>query len=226
MKRKCYLVETAALDALPQYPPDLDKWIIPKDELVLPADIYTEGILIIDDGYDRATLNVPGILLIECAAKWSQERPSQGLSGRSSGSADDFHPEPRAQRPLQPLPRHEPQGVALAAPLPLPRREPQGVLAAPPPLPWHGRQCVALAVPPPLPRDELQSVVGVRQSNSEEPPAEQDKPARALQNIIGNAMKAVEAKRWVSSDVAQPNSVEPWVRTCQCPLAARRVDAT
>ena len=220
VKRKCYLVETAALDALPQYPPDLDKWIIPREELVLPADIYTEGILIIDDGYDRAKLNVPGILHIECAAKWSQERPSQGLPGRSSGSTDDFHPEPRAQRPLQnsfpaaslPLPRHEPQGVALAAPLPLPRREPQGVLAAPPPLPWHGRQGVALAAPPPLPRDELQSVVGVRQSNSEEPPAEQDNPARALQNIIGNAMKAVEAKRWVSSDVAQPNTVELWVR--------------
>ncbi len=30
--RKCYIVETAALDALPQYPPDLDKWIIPRDE--------------------------------------------------------------------------------------------------------------------------------------------------------------------------------------------------
>jgi hypothetical protein len=39
--RKCYIVETAALDALPQYPPDLDKWIIPRDELVLPADVST-----------------------------------------------------------------------------------------------------------------------------------------------------------------------------------------
>ena len=27
--RKCYIVEMAALDALPQYPPDLDKRIIP-----------------------------------------------------------------------------------------------------------------------------------------------------------------------------------------------------
>ena len=53
-------METAALDALPQYPPDLDKWIIPRDELVLPADIYTGGVLIIDDGYDRAKLNVHG----------------------------------------------------------------------------------------------------------------------------------------------------------------------
>ena len=33
----------------------------PREELVLPADIYTEGILINDDGYDRAKLNVPGI---------------------------------------------------------------------------------------------------------------------------------------------------------------------
>ena len=225
MKRKCYLVETAALDALPQYPPDLDKWIIPREELVLPADIYTEGILIIDDGYDRAKLNVPGILHIECAAKFSQERPSQGLPGRSSGSTDDLHPEPRAQRPLQnsfpaaslPLPRHEPQGVALAAPLPLPRREPQGVLAAPPPLPWHGRQGVALAAPP-LPRDELQSVVGARQSNSQEPLVEQDNSARALQDMIGNAMKAVEAKRWVSSDLAQLSTVELWVRIAKVHL--------
>ena len=44
-----------------------------------PADIYTEGILIIDDGYDRAKLNVPGILHIECAAKWSQARIARPL---------------------------------------------------------------------------------------------------------------------------------------------------
>ena len=62
-------MELAALDALPQYPPDLDKWIIPKDELVLPADIYSDGTLIIGDGYDRAKLNVQGVLHIERAAK-------------------------------------------------------------------------------------------------------------------------------------------------------------
>ena len=37
--RKCYIVETATLDALPQYPPVLEKSIIPKDELVLPAGL-------------------------------------------------------------------------------------------------------------------------------------------------------------------------------------------
>ena len=87
--KKCYSVETAALDALPQYPPDLDKWIIPRDELVLPVDIYTDGTLIIDDGHDRAKLNVPGVLHIECAA----ERPSQALPGRSSGPIARLHPE-------------------------------------------------------------------------------------------------------------------------------------
>ncbi len=34
----------------------------------------------------------------------------------------------------------------------------------------------------------------------------------AVQDIIVNAMKGVEAKRWVSSDIAQPNTVELWVR--------------
>jgi hypothetical protein len=43
--------------------------------------IYIDGTLIIDDGCDRAKLNAPGILHIDCAAKWSQERPSQALPG-------------------------------------------------------------------------------------------------------------------------------------------------
>jgi hypothetical protein len=76
--RKFYIVEMAALDALPQYPPDLDKWIIPKDELVLPADIYSDRTLKIDDGYDRANLNVLGVLHIECAA---QIEPGTALPG-------------------------------------------------------------------------------------------------------------------------------------------------
>ena len=45
------------------------KWIILKVELVLPGDIYTDGILIIDDRYDRAKLNAPGVLHIERVAK-------------------------------------------------------------------------------------------------------------------------------------------------------------
>ena len=136
--RKCYIVETAALVALPQYPPDSDKWIIPRVELVLPADIYTDGALTIDDGYDRAKLNVPGVLHIERAAKLSQERPSQALPGRSSGSTAHLQPEALAYCVR-----------ATSLPLPLPPNRPQGV---------------ALAVRPPLPRGQAQSVAGARQN--------------------------------------------------------------
>ena len=41
LKRKCYLVDRKALDALPVYPPDLDRWVIPKDEIILPATVRT-----------------------------------------------------------------------------------------------------------------------------------------------------------------------------------------
>jgi hypothetical protein len=38
----------AAFDALPECPLVLGKLIIPRDELVPPVDIYTDGILIIE----------------------------------------------------------------------------------------------------------------------------------------------------------------------------------
>ena len=88
LKRKCYLVDRLALDALPAYPPDLDKWVIPKDELVLPADIYSDGMLIIDDGYDRLKLNVPGVLHIECGARWKMERKTVDPRPASSSGLD------------------------------------------------------------------------------------------------------------------------------------------
>ena len=109
---------------------------------MLPVDVYTDGALVIDDGYDRANLNVPGVLHIECAAKWSQERPSQALPGRSSGST---------ARPSQALPLCNSSAAAaaadcvLATPLPL----------LPPPPPLNRPQGVALAARPPLPRDQV-----------------------------------------------------------------------
>jgi hypothetical protein len=186
--RQCYIVELAALDALPQYPPDLDKWIIPKDELVLPVDIYSGRTLIIDDGYDRANLNVPGVLHIECAAKLSQERPSQALRGRPSGFTSHLHPEALDDCVLpNPLPPNHPN---------IPQRAV---------VPAH----------PPLPRDQAQNVAGMRHYKYEDTHVEKDDPKRALQDIFVNAMKGVEAKRWVSSDIAQPNTVELWVRIFQ-----------
>eukprot|EP00969_Alexandrium_andersonii_P157470 6960265-Alexandrium_andersonii.AAC.1 len=48
-KRKCYVVDEKVLEALPADPPDLEKWVVPRDSISLPADIYTCGVLIIDD---------------------------------------------------------------------------------------------------------------------------------------------------------------------------------
>jgi hypothetical protein len=150
--------------------------------MLLPADIYTDGTLIIDDGYDRAKLNAPGVLHIERVARWSQERPSHVLPGRSSGPTAHWHLEAFAD-------------CALATPLPLPPapNRPQGV---------------DLAARPPLPRVQVQSVAGARPNNAEETLVEHDDPKSALKY---NAMHGVEAKRWVSSDIAQPNTVEFWV---------------
>ena len=81
---------------------------------MLPADIYTDGVMIIDDGYDRAKLNVPGVLHIECTAKWSHERLAHSSSGCSSGSSDPHDQEPSVTRPKAIMPPH-PQSAAPAA---------------------------------------------------------------------------------------------------------------
>jgi hypothetical protein len=132
-------------------------------------------------------LNVPGVLHIECAAKWSQERPSQALPGRSSGFTSHLHPEAL-------------DDCVLPTSLPLPQNHPN--------IP----QRAAVPAHPPLPRDQAQNVAGMRHYRYEDTHVEKDDPKRALQDIFVNAMKGVEAKRWVSSDIAQPNTVEFWVR--------------
>ena len=142
--------------------------------------------MIIDDGYDRAKLNVQGVLHIECAAKWSQELPSQALPGRSSGYGR-LHPEPLADY-------NPPTSLEL------------------PPKPPNSPQRVVVPVRPPFVRDQVQSVAGVRHNKYQDTHAENDDPKRALQDIVVNAMKGVEAKRWVSSDIAQPSMVEFRVR--------------
>eukprot|EP00969_Alexandrium_andersonii_P296440 13099935-Alexandrium_andersonii.AAC.1 len=43
VKRKCFTVDAKALDALPSPPEDLEKWVIPKDAIQLPAEVYTEA---------------------------------------------------------------------------------------------------------------------------------------------------------------------------------------
>ena len=78
----------------------------------------------------------PGSLAIECAAKLSQERPSQALPGRSSGYGR-LHPEPLADY------------------------NPSTSLELPP-KPPNSPQRVVVRVSPPLPQDRVQSVAGVQ----------------------------------------------------------------
>ena len=158
------------------------KLIIPKDELVLPVDIYTDGILTIDDRYGRAKLNVPGVLHIERVAKWSHERLAQAFAGRSSGSSDPYDREPAAMNAKELIRPHR----VSAAP------------AAPP----HVE----------LPPMEIQSVANANVGDSIALENENVYPEDAIQEIIVNAMKAISAKRWVRADPAQPNTVELWIR--------------
>ena len=67
-------------------------------------------------------------------------------------------------------------------------------------------------LPRQLPPKEEQSVATVQQSTGTELLVKKDIPQDAMQEIIGNAMKAVGAKRWMSSDPAQTNTVELWAR--------------
>jgi hypothetical protein len=68
--------------------------------------------------------------------------------------------------------------------------------------------------------EQAQSVAGMRQNKYQDTHVENDDPKRALQDIIVNAMK-IEAKCWVSSDIAQPNTVEFWVRIFKVHMSQR-----
>ena len=79
VKRKVFIVRKAALLELPVYPEDLQSWVIPRGHLDLPADIYGDDVVFIDDGYDRSKLRVPGLLHLEVAVKWSREHSNSPL---------------------------------------------------------------------------------------------------------------------------------------------------
>ena len=81
VKRKVFIVKKAALLDMPVYPADLQSWVIPRGDLELPADIYGDDVVFIDDGYDRSKLNVPGLLHLEVAVKWAHEHSSAPPQG-------------------------------------------------------------------------------------------------------------------------------------------------
>ena len=90
-------------------------------------------------------------------------------------------------------------------------------------MPPNSPQRVVAPVRPTLPQDQVQSVAGARQNKYQGTHVENDDPKRALQDIIVNAMKGVEAQRSVSSNIAQPNTVEFWGLHLQGPHVPQRV---
>ena len=100
VKRKVFIVRKAALLDLPVYPEDLQSWVIPRGHLDLPADIYGDDVLFIDDGYDRSKLRVPGLLHLEVAVKWAREHsnapPRDGADDRGMAARAPALPEPPA----------------------------------------------------------------------------------------------------------------------------------
>ena len=85
VKRKVFIVQRALLECCAHIDEDLHRWVIPRGELDLPADIYEDDVLFIDDGYDRSKLNMPGVLHLEVGCKCARE----SFSGRPSGLSDD-----------------------------------------------------------------------------------------------------------------------------------------
>ena len=189
LKRKCYLVDRKALDALPVYPPDLDNWVIPKDSISLPADIYSDDMLIIDDGYDRSQLNIPGVMHIECGARWQLDRNDVGSPRASSSTL-------ACSAPASP-PDSRPSGFPCAAPVSQPAIADQVSPAETP-------ATAAPAASQELPGDSL--------------PDSED----AMPDIIANTKKCLAAKRWVSPDPSQPDTVEFWLRIFQVQMSKTR----
>ena len=96
IKRKVFIVSQEALDGLEKRPPDLHKWTIPRGTLDLPADIYGNDVVFIDDGYDRALIPIPGILHLEVAVKWSVQANAGAAALASSTSSPGLPAAPAA----------------------------------------------------------------------------------------------------------------------------------
>ena len=188
VKRKVFIVKKAALDRLPAPPEDLEKWLIPRGELELPADIHGDDDVFIDDGYDRSKLNMPGILHLEVAVKWSREKSTGGCS--SGLPLSDDNGGSYARPPLRSLRSLSDAGSEISE---------QPAAAAP-----AAEQTAPPAAAPAAEQTLSAPAAGESEGSSE--------PERAMADIISQTVKALGCGRWVSNDSSLPNTVEFWVR--------------
>ena len=215
LKRKCFLVPKAQLAALPECPPDLDRLVVPAGSLDLPADIYEQDVLIVDDGFDRSKLNFPGVMHVELACKFTQEFPSSG-PGREGQLSFPAAP---AAASFQLLPA--PAAVPLQFPA-TPKAVPCQLPAAP--AADSGAPASSGSVL------DLGDQRGLKRRVSDGSVDSEREPETAMEHIIQNTVKAMGSQRWSAADTSQPNTVEFWVRIFtasvtqkpvgQCPLTA------
>ena len=194
VKRKVFIVKKAALERLPAYPEDLDKWLIPRGELELPADIHGDDDVFIDDGYDRSKLNMPGILHLEVAVRWSREKRTGGRSSGLSLTDDGSYERPL----LRSLPSISDAGSEISEQPAAPALQ-QPAAAAP-----AAEQTAPPAAAPAAEQTLPAPAVGESEGSSE--------PEKAMADIISQTVKALGCGRWVSNDSSLPNTVEFWVR--------------
>ena len=217
--RKCYVVDRQALEALPRQPPGLNDFIIPRDAVVLPADIYAEDVVIVDDGFDRSLLNIPGVLHLEVSTTWQRERPrGVALAEGSGGRRPHLGAAPAVEGPgaaasagayLVADPAVEAPGAAESVGAPQLAGAARGsgeVVPAAAPAP---------AAVPPAPAAVPQAVGVVA-------PSEGGTSATGciMDDIIANTMQAVKAGRWTCLDRRWVYFRRPHVWSCQS-FAAR-----
>ena len=194
VKRKVFIVKKAALENLPTEPQDLQRFVIPRGDLDLPADIYGDDVLFIDDGYDRSRLNMPGLLHLEVAVKCTRESSS---GGRPSGLVDDWESECEGSV------RSSGSGVRRAL------TDDSGISVAAAPAAEH----IESTQRPRLQRLST-SISGAAAPAAEhiESTSPGSEPEKAMADIIAQTVKALGLGRWVSNDASLPNTVEFWVR--------------
>ena len=228
VKRKVIIVKKAALDPLPAEPHDLQRWVIPQRDLDLPADIYGDDVLFIDDGYDRSKINMPGLLHLEVAVKWAREKSSGPGGDDSSGLplSGDLGGSAGAGRPsgLSLSDDGRPSGLNLSLTdnvggdeesAEQPPATAVAATAAPAaqqsePSSTAATAVAATAAPAAQPVHAAEEVSAAQNARPAE--SEGAEPEKAMADIISQTVKAVGLGRWVSNDVSLPNTVEFWVR--------------
>ena len=183
VKRKVFIVKKAALAELPAYPPDLQKWIIPRGDIDLPADIYGDDVVFVDDGYERSKLNLPGLLHLEVAVKCTRDNSSGRTSGLSEEFASDGEGSGRPSGSCSGVPSVVSDDIAMSV------EDSKPPAAAAPAAEQH--------------QPESMSLVTMQPGNE---------PEKAMADIIAQTVKALGLGRWVSHDLSLPNTVEFWVR--------------